>query len=530
VFFVEGIASPLKEEILPVAVAPSSQDQQAGDRSPNKENVLTQTVESEVTKEEGGSKRKKILDLVRLGVVMVETKTYASTESEKTAASMGTGFIVDKAMGLIATNRHVVGDMTVSTYSVKFSNGTRTSAQLVYFDPLYDFAFIKVDPTKLPKDAVSLELSQKSAQVNASIYCMGNSGKDEFSTFLGTVFSIYENLGPFAEQSFSFSGLTIPGASGSPVFDQDGKVIGIVYGGKVSSGSALPISYLRDALKALQSKKTPVHRSLGIVPNYVSLDDVTKAGLIPLDAMQKYLNDFPHANNKILLINARLPGTKALELFQAGDILWSVNKQIIGPNLYELDRIVNEAGDKDIAIEVYRQGKLVSFKIKSYSLNNDHALNMVTFMDTTWIMNNEFIKLFVGHGEEGVFALGLGQTSPLRSITGQLPGFFMDTRLLKIVELDGKPLKTLQDLVKIIPTLSDKRELKIKYIDFIGMVGLGTFAPADRQERLAVINYESKFDSPKLFKFDTEKYEWQTTDIVAKKDEKPTTILTKKGQ
>jgi V8-like Glu-specific endopeptidase len=41
-----------------------------------------------------------------------------------------------------------------------------------------------------------------------------------------------------------FSGLTVPGASGSPLFDSVGKVIGILYGGKFVSGAALSIKYV----------------------------------------------------------------------------------------------------------------------------------------------------------------------------------------------------------------------------------------------------------------------------------------------
>jgi hypothetical protein len=66
---------------------------------------------------------------------------------------------------------------------------------------------------------IALEFSKNPVKVNDTIYSMGNSSGDEFSTYKGTVFGIYESLGSFSEQSFRFSGLTVGGASGSPVFD-----------------------------------------------------------------------------------------------------------------------------------------------------------------------------------------------------------------------------------------------------------------------------------------------------------------------
>ena len=127
--------------------------------------------------------------------------------------------------------------MAICTYEIKFSDGTTTTAKLKFFDPLLDFAFLTIDPKDFPKSSMVLEISKRSIKVNDTIYSMGNSAGDEFSTYKGTVFSVYENLGPFPEQSFKFSGLTVGGASGSPVFGDDGKVVGIIYGGKVKGGN-----------------------------------------------------------------------------------------------------------------------------------------------------------------------------------------------------------------------------------------------------------------------------------------------------
>lgn len=466
--------------------------------------------------EESPHSKKRILDLVRKGVVVLKVKTYASTDSEKRSAWEGSGFIVHidekDDFAIIATNRHVAGDMTVSSYTVKFSNGTTATADLLYFDPLFDFAFLKLPKSKLPKDAIALEISDKPLEVNQSVYTMGNSAKDEFSTYKCTIFSLYEMLGPFAEQSVKFSGLTVPGASGSPGFDENGKVVLIVYGGKMTSGAGLPISYVRDALKSLKEKKNPHRRSLGIVPQYTSLEDLVKAEIVPVAAMQDYLNAFPDANNKILMINSRIAGSDARKSFEAGDVLWKINDTFVGPNLYDFDHIVNKSAKGDvISVSFYRKGELKDVKVKSYELSLDPALHMITFADATWVENSEFIRLFLGYEDNGVFMLGVGQTSPFKALfNGDLPAFFTDLRIMRVTELDGNPIKNLQDLWKVIPTLMNKREFTVKYIDFMGMIGLGLFAPADREERLAVVSYESKFDAPKFYEFDQENNEWKT--------------------
>lgn len=464
--------------------------------------------------------KKKILDLVRKGVVVIDVKTYASTDVEKRSAWTGSGFIVHRSeaddTAIIATNHHVVGDLTVSSHKVKFSNGTTANAQLLYFDPLFDFAFLKVKNSKLPKDAVVLELSEKPLSVNQVIYTMGNSARDEFSTYECTLFSLYENLGPFAEQSVRFSGLTIPGVSGSPGFDESGKVVLIVYGGKFTSGAGLPIGYVKDALESLKKGQTPSRRSVGIVPQYGSLEDYQKAQLIPESAVLEYTKQFPQANNKILMINSRLMDTNADTTFQAGDILWKVNGQFVGPELYQMDKLINASPEgADVTFEVYRQGKLESVKLKSYAIDVKPAQNIVTFADATWVGANEFTRFFLGRNMEGVFMMGVGQTSPFQALVSQenMWAFMDPARFTQVTELDGKPIKNLDDLWAIIPGLMQKHNFTMKYIDYSGMMGLGSFISADRQERLAVVSYESKFDAPKFYNFNQATLDWDTRDI-----------------
>lgn len=464
--------------------------------------------------------KKKILDLVRKGVVVVDVKTYASTDIDKKTSWTGSGFLVHRNeaddSAIIATNHHVAGDMTVSSHKVKFSNGTTANAQLLYFDPLFDFAFLKVKNSKLPKDAVVLELSDKPMDVNQVIYTMGNSARDEFSTYECTVFSLYENLGPFAEQSVRFSGLTIPGVSGSPGFDESGKVVLIVYGGKMTSGAGLPIAYIRDALEHLKKGTTPPRRSIGIVPEYGSLESFQKAGLISESAVVEYIKAFPEANNKILMINSKLIDTQANTAFKAGDILWKVNGTLVGPALYAIDKIINATQDnQDITVEVYRQGKLETVTIKSYAIDIKPTQNMIVFADATWVGANEFTRFFLGRGMEGVFMMGVGRTSPFQDLVSQenMWAFMDPTRFTQVTELDGKPIKTLNDLWAVVPTLMQKHHFTMKYIDYAGMMGLGTFISSDRQERMAVVGYESKFDSPKFYTFNTNTLEWDTQDV-----------------
>ncbi len=460
--------------------------------------------------------KKRILDLVRKGVVVIDVKTYANVDANERVSWAGSGFIVDREKGIIATNKHVAGDMTVSTYSVKFSDGSSAEAKHIPFATLGDYAFLKVDPEKLPKTSIALEFSKKPVSVNDTIYSMGNSARDEFSTFKGTVYSIYENLGPYGEQSFSFSGLTVGGASGSPIFDENGKVVGIVYGGKFVSGSGLPASYIQDALVALKQDKIPEIYTTGAVPGYGSLSDYEKAGILSKEAIATYKEKFPDAHNKIAVIQGTVKGTKASEVINIGDVLWSINGTLVGPNLYEFEKHVNAAQGKEITLGIYRDGKLLDVKITPTDLPETPYKKFVSFADVTWFGGNEYVKYLFGENKPGVFIMGMGQTSPFKSLTkGEVFShpFFPSSRLFMIQELDGKKISTLEDLQKIIPELNKKKTFTVRFVDYQGSMGLGSFSSMDRQERMAIITYEGKFDSPKLYTFNDKTLEWDSKEI-----------------
>ncbi|AIK95522.1 S1C family serine protease [Candidatus Odyssella acanthamoebae] len=461
-----------------------------------------------------GKGKKKILDLVRKGVVIIDVKTYANVEANERVSWAGSGFIVDKEKGIIATNKHVAGDMTVSTYTVKFADGTSVEAHHLPMATLGDYAFLKVDPAQLPKTAIALEFAKDPIMVNQTIYSMGNSARDEFSTFKGTVYSIYENLGPYGEQSFSFSGLTVGGASGSPIFDDNGKVVGIVYGGKFTSGSGLPASYLIDALQAIKEDKKPQIWSTGVIPGYGIISDYEKAGILPKEATDKYKEKFPESHNKVAIIQGTVKGSAASNMLEAGDLIWSLNGELVGPNLYQFEKNINDANGKEVKVEVYRNGKLMEAKLTPYALSSSPYERFISFSDVTWFGNNEFVKFLFGEKESGVFILGMGQTSPFKVLTkGEQFPFFMGARLFAIRELNDKPIKSLEDLEKVIPELAKKKTFSVRYIDYSGSMGLGNFASMDRQERMAIITYAGKFDSPKLYTFNEKTLEWDSKDL-----------------
>lgn len=462
---------------------------------------------------------REIYDKSRKFVVMISTTAHVTADSwgGHSSSWQGSGFILDKKKGLIVTNKHVIGELSVASYEVKFHDGVVLKAKYVYADPIYDFAIIQVDPLKIPQTATEGEIDQDPLKVNEPIYSIGNSAGDEFSVHKGIVFSLYENLGPFSEQSFQFSGITVGGASGSPIIGENNKVKGILYGGAFVSGAGLPIGYINRIFKSIQDDIVPKRYSIGAIFEYDRATDSMEAGLIPKAEYDAYKKEFSESGDKIVKVSTRLKNTPAFEKLESGDIIYMVNDEPIGPQLFLLDNIIDEAGrnKKTVKLSLFRGGKLQEIELQPYVMRVDSDFDFIHFGGALWSDASEKIMLRTGISE-GVFVLKLDPTSIFK-FGSESNRLFMRSFVL-IHEIDGNPIKSLADLEKVLPSVMKKKIFTIKYLKIDGYDSrIYGETIMDQQPRIDLVKYNDKYDTPKLYKRDPNTQEWDSKIIATSK-------------
>ena len=252
-------------------------------------------------------------------------------QEKREAVSYGSGFILkDK---YILTNFHVVEDAT--EVIVSLSDRREFVAEIVGVDPLSDLALLIVDGENLPqvKTGDSDEL-----KVGDWVVAIGSPFSFDFSVTAGIVSakgrSIQNNnIGnyvPFLQTDVAIN----PGNSGGPLFDLDGKVVGInsqIYsrsGGYQGLAFAIPINVAIDVAQQIMEKGEVSRGYLGVRMSEVDSDladalgmkkpygalinDVEKgesadnAGLLPGDVIIefdnkeiKFSSDLPHVVGQI---------------------------------------------------------------------------------------------------------------------------------------------------------------------------------------------------------------------------------------
>ncbi|MFD1928044.1 S1C family serine protease [Sporosarcina siberiensis] len=158
-----------------------------------------------------------------------------------TEDSKGTGFSISSD-GTILTNYHVIeGNETVSVY---FPDDGRYSAKVIEEYPSIDLAVLKVDSKNLP----FLKLSEEKSFIqNEPIQFIGNPLRFHGIANEGTIIEPIQ-LKDWEEEVIMIKAPVYRGNSGSPILNENGLVIGIIFAtlnhedfGKV--GLFIPIDY-----------------------------------------------------------------------------------------------------------------------------------------------------------------------------------------------------------------------------------------------------------------------------------------------
>ena len=186
-------------------------------------------------------------------------------EMEDGSVTTGTGFAV-RANGTLVTNRHVLegeGGGSVERIGVQFADSEQVwPARFLIASPGSDLALVKVDNILGDVPVVaSLNLRPDTLATGTPVALMGfplGGDSSVVGEYGGTVIRPLLSLGLLEGMGggeMVIQGYGAIGASGSPVMDRTGAVVGVVFGGRDSGDGhrllAVPSTELRRLLDAL---------------------------------------------------------------------------------------------------------------------------------------------------------------------------------------------------------------------------------------------------------------------------------------
>ena len=272
-------------------------------------------------------------------------------QQKREAVSYGSGFILKD--NYILTNFHVVEDAT--EVIVSLSDRREFIAEIVGVDPLSDLALLQVEGKNLPQVITG---NSDNLKVGDWVVAIGSPFSFDFSVTAGIVSakgrSIQNNnIGnyvPFLQTDVAIN----PGNSGGPLFDLDGKVVGInsqIYsrsGGYQGLAFAIPINVAVDVANQIIDKGEVSRGYLGVRMSEVDSDLADALGMKkPYGALINDVEEGESADNAGLM-----PGDVIIE-FDDKEIKFSS----------DLPHVVGQIQPKTKAIgKVIRDGEEIKLK------------------------------------------------------------------------------------------------------------------------------------------------------------------------
>nr|WP_242518883.1 MULTISPECIES: DegQ family serine endoprotease [Thiorhodovibrio] len=277
--------------------------------------------------------------------------------------SLGSGFLIS-ADGYVVTNAHVVE--LAEEIIVRTSDRREFVASVVGADERSDIALLKLDAKDLPRVEIG---SATDLKVGEWVLAIGSPFGFEHSATAGIVSAKgrslpSENYVPFIQTDVAIN----PGNSGGPLFDLDGRVIGVnsqIYsrtGGFMGLSFAIPIEVVMDVVEQLRTQGRVTRGWLGVL-----IQDVTR----------ELAETFGLQRPRGALVAQVIPGSPAANGgLRAGDVILSFDGREVATS-GDLPPLVGMAKVGDQAqIELLRGGERQELDVLLAALPEDGQTSM----------------------------------------------------------------------------------------------------------------------------------------------------------
>jgi serine protease Do len=271
--------------------------------------------------------------------------------------SLGSGFIIS-ADGYIVTNNHLIqganGSGTVDSVTVTLTDRKEYPARIVGRDELADLALLKIDATNLPY--VQWGDSNR-AKIGDWVIAIGDPYGIGSTVTAGIISALHRGIvGSGAYDRYIQTDAAINmGNSGGPMFDMNGRVIGVnsalisPTGTNVGIGLAIPEEAARPVIEALRRGQKPQRGYLGVSLQSVDDDIASSLGL---------------PKNRGEIVRTVQPGDPAAKAgIQQGDVIVSVNGNEVNPDQTVSYLVANVPVGSRIPVEVIRNGKRLTIPV-----------------------------------------------------------------------------------------------------------------------------------------------------------------------
>ena len=316
--------------------------------------------------------------------------------SQRPMTGLGSGFIISDD-GIIVTNNHVIEGADEIT--VILSDETEYTAQLLGRDPKADIAVLKIDAETSKLTAVEWGDSD-TMRVGDWTIAIGNPLGLGGTVTAGILSAISRDIGGGPYVKFLQTDASINrGNSGGPLFNLDGKVIGIntaivsQTGGSIGLGFAIPSNSAKKIVQQLKEFGKTKRGWLGIQIQPVTKDFAESLGLP--DQKGAFVSN----------VNPKGPSKDAG--LEPGDVILKFNNNDI-MKMSDLPRVVAESdvGSKAY-LEVWRKNKKINIEVVLGELPGEVITERTKKKSDEIKINIDILGITISNKQNGVEVISI---------------------------------------------------------------------------------------------------------------------------
>jgi len=372
--------------------------------------------------------------------------------TERKATALGSGFIINKK-GIIVTNNHVI--QGAEDIFVSVNGSTEYKAKIIGADPYMDLAVLEIESDEefIP---VSFGDSDK-ARVGDWVIAIGNPFGFGGTVTSGIISSRNRDIGLTRYDDFIQTDASInQGNSGGPLFDLDGKVIGINTAiiapgssGSIGLGFAIPSNPASKVIDQLIKFGETKRGWLG-----VRIQEVTKE-IADLEKLEK------PEGALVASVAENSPADKAKIL--AGDIILEFDGKKVD-TMRTLPKLVAQTKvGKKVILKIWRNEKLITKKVllgrlessEEFKTESQPELNKENYtkieelkISIRDLNEQDILEKKLPKNTTGVVITEIFENSPL---------IFINVNDV-VVELQKKKIKNSKQFVNLVKNIIDKKE------------------------------------------------------------------------
>ena len=406
-----------------------------------------------------------ILEDAKPAVVNLKVSYSKYFESNKAGTFTGSGFIVNREKGLVVTNRHVAVEYPAQI-QITFWDGASVLGKVVYYDLTHDFSIVQYDPGKIKSNVKELILGDFfDLKIGDPVALIGNNEGEEFSIKKGIVVNLTKNKGERHSTTFQTSFDRTGGSSGSPVLNTEGAVVGLHFKGTNTSSFELAVNYIKDKLDAIENGQKTARGEIGVKLDLIKLADCIKYLRLPQETVAK-LKKTNRRLKCMVIVESLIPELPTENLLQPGDLVYKLDDEVIGDNLYLFDKIVDQRQGEAVRATIFRRGREMELQIPVMDAEKLKITRFITFAGGTFHDLSPAIRYkydisgtgaFLCQAENGSSAASFGNSRRKNS----------DQKAVVIKSINGDTIENIHDLEKAAQSIRNGDRAAITYKDYL---------------------------------------------------------------